>query len=63
MTKKKINDREKSRAKSTRKEKEQEADLKRRIYELRKKTEKYRCEGERDTLPTKRRKINKNEYI
>ena len=50
----------KNRVKSTRDEKEKEAEVKRKIFEIRKEKMKNRRNGEKDTLPNKRRKVDED---
>ena len=63
MGEKEIKEWEKNREKSSREEKEQEAEVKRKIYEIRKNKTKERRKGENDTLPAKRRKIDSESFM
>ena len=53
MGEKEIKKWEKNRSKTTKLEKDKEAEVKRKIYEIRKEKMKERRQGEKDTLPTK----------
>ena len=58
MGEKEIKEWEKTMQKSKKEEGEQEAEIKRKIYEIRKEKIKSRRSGENDTLPPKRRKLD-----
>ena len=53
MGEKEIKEWEKNRSKTTKLEKDKEAEVKRKIYEIRKEKMKERRQGEKHTLPTK----------
>ena len=63
MGEKEIREWEKTRKISKKEENEQEADVKRKIYEIRKEKMKERRSGENDTMPQKRRKLDSERFM